>query len=281
MQSESKVEVVAEFTNNHLGELDRLIEMVYLAADSGADFIKIQKRDVDSFYSKEELCSPYSSPWGTTLRDYRLGVELGHEEISELDKACSDKNIPWFSTILDMKSYKFMEKYDMPIVKIPSTISNHCKFHKELAKEYKGPIVVSTGFTNKFYVDYVLDTFHDCKKIYLLHCISSYPTKPEDCNIAIVNEYAKIDNVRIIPGYSSHDIGSTASMLAVAAGAKMIEKHVKYRPVDFVHFDSTAVDLKDGDFKRFVNDIRLAETMMGSSEKKILDCEHHKYKTHE
>jgi N-acetylneuraminate synthase len=66
-------------------------------------------------------------------------------------------------------------------------------------------------------------------------------------------------------------------MLAIASGARMIEKHVKLGDVDWVHFDKVAIDLTTGEFARFVQDLRVAEEIMGSGEKKIFECEHHKY----
>ena len=166
-------------------------------------------------------------------------------------------------------------------MKIPSTISNHKEFHKKIADNYRGPIVVSTGFTDESYEDYVINTFKENEKIYLLHCVSSYPTALSDCNMAVVKHYSELaekeKESKIIPGYSSHDIGSLASIIAVANGAKMVEKHVKLGDVDWVHFDKVALDLNTGDFKDYVDDIRKAELSIGSPVKQILPTEHHKY----
>src|SRR5699024_6799713 len=99
LKCSNHVIVVAEFTNNHIGSKSRLLKMIELAAEAGADMIKVQKRDVDSFYSKEELNSPYSSPFGRTLRDYRLAVELSDELFTLLDIECRRRNIPWFASV--------------------------------------------------------------------------------------------------------------------------------------------------------------------------------------
>ena len=88
------------------------------------------------------------------------------------------------------------------------------------------------------------------------------------------------ENPLIVPGYSSHDLGSFGCSLAVAAGARMIEKHVKLGDVPWVHFDKVAVDLKGHDFAKFVKEIRTAERIMGSEVKRILPCETHKYEPH-
>jgi sialic acid synthase SpsE len=277
--NENKVLIVAELTNNHLGEINRLVEMVHRAKEAGADLIKIQKRDVDTFYSQEKLSSYYWSPFGKTLRDYRKGVELDEEKLQILSETCKSLNIDWFCSVLDYPSFETIMKFNPKLIKIPSTISNHRDFHHQVAMAYKGTIVISTGFTDKSYEDYVLNTFAANKQIYLLHCISAYPTAIHDCNVSVVRHYADLanQNPSIIPGYSSHDLGSFASVLAVASGARMLEKHVKLGDVDWVHFDKVALDLKTDSFKKYVKDIRDAEIALGSPEKRIMESEHHKY----
>jgi sialic acid synthase SpsE len=274
-----RVLVVAELTNNHLGDPDRLVEMILRSKEAGADLIKVQKRHVDSFYTPVQLASYYWSPFGETLGDYRRGVELTDEMFDLLDETCRENEIEWFSSILDFPSFESIRRFSPRLVKVPSTISNHRSFHKDLADVYHGAIVVSTGFTEQEYVDYVLETFSHNELIYLLHCISAYPTPRSACNIAVVRAYEALRRRygKIIPGYSSHDLGSLGCMMAVASGAKMLEKHVKLGDVDWIHFDKVAIDLTTPDFKKFIDDVRTAEEITGAEEKIILDCEHHKY----
>lgn len=282
VKSENYVITVAELTNNHLGSADRLRKMVGLAKEAGADMIKVQKRDVETFYSKEELESPYSSPFGNTLRDYRSGVELTDELFEILIQECEEHEIVWFASILDYPSLKYMEQFDPVLVKLPSTISNHTHYLKQVAEEYNGDVVVSTGFTDKSYESFVVDTFLPNRNLFLLQCTSSYPAPPESCQVGVIRHYDEMATIKsldgLIPGYSSHDIGNLGSMLAVAAGAKMVEKHVKLGNVDWVHFDGVALDLLDNSFRHFVRDIRKAELMTGSKTKIIHHQEHHKYK---
>jgi sialic acid synthase SpsE len=271
--------IVAEFTNNHLGDRDRIVKMVALAKDAGADLIKVQKRNVDTFYTQDELSSEYDSPFGKTLKDYRMGVELDHDLFTLLDAECRKNKIPWFASILDFDSLEFIKQYDCPLVKLPSTISNHKNFIQRVSNSFKGDLVVSTGFTGPDYEQFILELFKDKEHLWLLQCTSSYPTPPEACQIAVIRHY---DEVRLkypflFPGYSSHDVGSLGSMLAVAAGAKMIEKHVKLGNIEWVHFDGVAIDLATDDFKNFVNDVRKAEVMCGERLKEIHLVEHHKY----
>lgn len=282
VKEENYVITVAELTNNHLGSEERLRKMIGLAKEAGADMVKVQKRDVKSFYSAEELASPYTSPFGTTLEDYRSGVELNEELFQVLLEECKAHEIVWFASVLDYPSLKYLEKYEPVLVKLPSTISNHRDYIKQVAKEFPGDVVISTGFTDKAYENFVLNTFLPGRNLFLLQCTSSYPAPPESCQLGVIRHYEEISVVNnmteLIPGYSSHDIGNLGSMMAVAAGAKMIEKHVKLGNVDWVHFDGVALDLLDNTFSDFVKDVRKAESMTGSKTKQIHHQEHHKYK---
>ncbi len=276
---ENRVLIVAELTNNHLGDASRLTQMVELAKEAGADLIKVQKRDVDTFYSREKLSSYYWSPFGKTLGDYRRGVELDEAKLQVLDEKCRSLDIGWFCSVLDFPSFETIRKFSPRLLKIPSTISNHREFHQQIAEAYQGPIVISTGYTDQSYEEYVLKTFHRNRPLYLLHCVSAYPTSLHDCNIAVVEHYQELAKQYpgVIPGYSSHDLGSLASILAVASGARMIEKHVKLGDVEWVHFDKVALDLRTGSFKKFVKDVRDAELALGSPVKRVQSSEHHKY----
>ena len=279
-QQDERVLITAELTTNHFGDRHRLERMVRSAKAAGADFVKVQKRNVETFYSQEQLASKYVSPFGDTFRDYRLALELGVEDFNFLDKLCKELDIKWFASILDEKSFHFMMQFSPDMIKLPSTISEHKDYLKYVADKYKGSIVLSTGMTDKVFEEWVLETFINCDKLYLMQCNSAYPTPLHDCNIAVVRHYSELakENSRIVPGYSSHDFGWFASALAVGAGAKIIEKHVKLGNTEWAHFDAVAIDLTTSDFHEFVSKIRDAEMIMGSGKKKINESEHHKYR---
>ena len=276
--NKGEVQIIAELTNNHLGDTDRLAEMVKLCKSQGASVIKIQKRDIDVLYTQEERESSYSSPFGTTLGEYRAGVELSVEQIEFLTVLCAELEIPWFTSVLDLPSFELMERFNPLSIKAPSTISEHRNFLRHIANSNIEYVFISTGATGQTFLEWVADNFSQ-KKIVLMQCTSSYPTAPDDCNVAVVRTISQMsENNKIIPGYSSHDIGSLACQLSVANGALFIEKHIKLGSVDWVHFDGVALDLMANDLSNFVKDIRIAERILGSKEKKQLVSEHHKYK---
>lgn len=279
------VEVTAEITTNHFGDMDRLEKLVRAAHAAGADWVKVQKRDVEHFYTPEQLASPYRSPFGTTFGDYRHQLELDKEGFKFLDELTKDLGIKWFASVLDKPSFEWMaEELDIPLVKLPSTISRKKDYLEYVADNYTGSLVISTGMTDKAYEDWLLETFTKQDTLYLLHCNSAYPTPDEHTNIGVVRHYAQLaeqqaskSGPRIVPGYSSHDFGWMASALAVAAGAGMVEKHVKLGNTEWAHFDAVAVDLTTEAFKEYVDAVRRAQVHVGSTEKKITASEHHKY----
>lgn len=275
----NKTEVVAEITTNHHGNFENLLKMIKLSKEAGADYIKIQKRDVMNFYSSKDLKLPYFSKFGNTFHDYRMGLELSMDEIEKLDKYCKKININWFCSVLDTKSFHDILNFKPSMIKIPSTVSEHMRLHEEVSKFYKKKIVISTGFTDEKYQDYVLNKFKKNEKIYLLQCTSSYPARFDDCNIGVIRNYNFLSkqNKKLVPGFSSHDPGSLGCIMAIAAGAKMIEKHVKFKDVKWGHFDSVALNLGNNEFKNFVKEIRKSEILIGSEVKKKSPNEFHKY----
>lgn len=274
------VDIVAELTTNHFGDRTRLTRLVRSAKAAGADFIKVQARDVETFYSKEKLDAKYNSPFGDTFRDYRKQLELSKDDFSYLDELCQKLNIKWFASALDRVSYEFLVQTNCYAIKLPSTISEHKDYLLYVAKNCQKPIVISTGMTDVDYENWVVENFKKSLKLYLLQCSSAYPTPLEACNISVIKHYEEISRKypNIVPGYSSHDDGWFASSLAVAAGAKMIEKHVKIGTTEWAHFDAVALDLKTKEFVDFVNKIREAESILGNKLKQINDFENHKYK---
>lgn len=274
------VSVIAELTTNHFGDRGRIDRMVRAAKAAGADFVKFQKRDVESFYTPEQLAAPYKSPFGTTFREYRHQLELDADDFAFVDALCNQLGIKWFASALDEPSYRFLVEAGSHAIKLPSTISEHKDYLETVARTCDRPIVLSTGMTDKAFEDWVLSTFANSPELNLLQCNSAYPTPAEDCNVGVVRHYARIarENPRIVPGYSSHDQGWFGSALAVAAGARMVEKHVKLGNTEWAHFDAVALDLTKPDFKDYVQKIREAEIVIGTEEKAVNPSEHHKYR---
>ena len=274
-----EVAITAELTTNHFGDRRRLERLIRAAKAAGADLVKVQKREVESFYTPEQLAAPYVSPFGPTFGDYRRALELDKDDFAFIGELCRELNLEWFASVLDQQSFEFIMEFEPTLLKLPSTISEHKDYLTFVAQNYDGDLVLSTGMTDVSYERWVLDTFGDRERLYLLHCNSAYPTPDHHCNIGVVRHYEELSHSfpQLIPGYSSHDHGWMASALAVAAGAQMVEKHVKLGNTEWAHFDAVAVDLATDEFSEYVRQVRKAQTIVGSSEKQVTESEHHKY----
>lgn len=275
----SQVLVTAEITTNHAGNLGQAKTMVRLAHSSGANLVKFQMRDVENFYSTEVLDGSYPSPFGKTFREYRNALELSDESFSELGELAKELGVGWFLSVLDEKSLDRAIGLGVTTIKIPGTMSRKRDFIRTVVDKFDGDLVFSTGMTSANYIEWLLDLVGERRRIYLLHANSAYPTPTEDCNVRVVSSYSDLSDKfpNITPGYSSHDDGWFGSVLAVALGAKMIEKHVKLGSSETVHFDSVALDLATNEFRDYVDHIRKAELALGDGEKRITPSEHHKY----
>ena len=103
--------VIAEIGINHNGDLSIAKDLIDVAIDAQADAVKFQKRTIDLVYTEEMLGSPRESPWGTTQREQKEGLEFGEKEYQEIDQYCKEKNIEWFASAWDLESQKFLQKF--------------------------------------------------------------------------------------------------------------------------------------------------------------------------
>jgi N-acetylneuraminate synthase len=258
------VQIVAELTNNHLGDTNRLLKMVEECKRQGADAIKIQKRDINFLYTEEERNSYYKSPFGDTLGEYRAGVELTLEQIEYLTIRCAELNIPWFTSVLDSPSLKLIEHFQPVCIKAPSTISNHRNFLKDIANSQIQYIFISTGATNAEFIDWITDNFKS-KQIVLMQCTSKYPTPLEECG---VNERKNLEEIFKTPfGYSDHTKGLSAAKISIVQGAKVIEKHVNFDLRMFGPDSSSSITFDDlENLVRFRNDFQLINSPYSKDE---------------
>jgi N-acetylneuraminate synthase len=109
--------LIAEIGINHNGSLDIAKLLIDVAKDAGADAVKFQKRTIDVVYTKELLDSPRESPWGTTQRQQKEGLEFGLEQYAEIDRYCREKGIEWFASAWDLESQKFLHQFDSNITR--------------------------------------------------------------------------------------------------------------------------------------------------------------------
>lgn len=232
------IEFVAEFTTNHMGNLNVLLKMVEEAARAGCTYIKMQKKDVDTYYTKEKLQHPYISPYGHTYGEYRRMFEFGLEDMQRFDKACLANGIQWFCTVQDIPSLHFIQQFNPIMYKVASTnLKNDDLLQEIVASVPKTKrLVVSTGGATLEEIDRILNLLHGFQNLVVLHCVAEYPCAFENTklgNIPILIERYESSCVKI--GYSGHEEGYIPTLGAVALGASMIERHFCLSRHSFVH----------------------------------------------
>jgi len=216
--------LIAEIGINHNGDINLAKKLIDLSKEAHFDCVKFQKRDIDLVYSKEILDTYRESPWGKTQRDQKQGLEFSKEEYDEIDKYCKKIDISWFASAWDLNSLKFLDQYDLEYNKIASAMIVDLNFLKEVAKRKKHTFI-STGMSTTENINNAVKIFkdEDCS-FELMHCVSTYPMKPEDANLLTINALKNKYNCNV--GYSGHENGIAVSLAAFSLGISSLERHI-------------------------------------------------------
>jgi N-acetylneuraminate synthase len=264
-----KVFIIAEIGINHNGDMKIVKELIDGAVYAGCDAVKFQKRTIGLIYSKEYLESLRESPWGTTQRQQKEGLEFGKEGFDDIDKYCRGKGIEWFASAWDVESQKFLRQYNLGYNKIASAMLTNIGLLKEVASEKKYTFI-STGMSTLEEIDAAVKLFkdYDCP-FEIMHCNSTYPMKNEDANLKMILTLKKRYNCKV--GYSGHEVGRIVSVSAVSLGASSIERHIT---LDRTMYGSDqAASIEIAELFRLVTDIRTVETALGTGEKIFTEAE--------
>lgn len=255
--------VAAEIGINHNGDMNIAKKLIDWAALSGCDAVKFQKRTVDKVYSKEYLDGYRKSPWGTTQREQKEGLEFGEKEYDEIDRYCKEKGIEWYASAWDIDSQKFLQQYNLKYNKIASAMLTNDEILEEVAKEGRYTFI-ATGMSTYEEIDHAVDVFREYNCPFeLMHCNSTYPMPKEDANLRLIPALKTRYGCKV--GYSGHETGRIVSTSAVALGATSIERHIT---LDGTMYGSDqAASLNVRDLVRMIEDIRLIETILGNGEK--------------
>ena len=255
--------VIAEMSGNHNGDLSRALAIVDAAKAAGADALKMQT------YTPDTITIDFDGPgftivgtaWeGRTLHDLYDEAHTPwdwHKPI--FDKARS-LGIPVFSSPFDFTAVDFLESLGAPAYKIASFEAVDIPLIEKAASTGK-PVIISTGLAN---LEEIGEAIAAARKAgghdpAILHCISTYPTKYEDCNLAVLPLLAK--KFGTVVGFSDHTNGTSAAVAAVALGASIIEKHLTMSRAD--GGPDAAFSLEPAEFKVMVADCRAAFAARG------------------
>lgn len=259
--------IIGEIGINHNGDVELAKKIINAASVAGFDAVKFQKRTVDVVYSEEELLRPRESPFGNTNGDLKRGLEFNEEQYKIIDEYCKKQGIIWFASCWDENSVDFIEKFNPPCYKIASaslTDDDLLKYHKKTGR----PIIISTGMSTTEEVEHAVKILGE-DNLAILHCTSTYPSKPEELNLKVIQELDKKYNVPI--GYSGHEVGLSTTLAAVAMGACIVERHIT---LDRAMWGSDqAASLEINGMMRLVRDIRVIEKAIGDGIKKVYESE--------
>jgi N-acetylneuraminate synthase len=259
--------IVAEIGINHNGDVELAKKLINVAAASGCNAVKFQKRTIDVVYSAEELARPRESPFGNTNGDLKRALEFGVKEYQEIDRYCREIKIPWFASCWDEASVDFIQQFEVPCYKIASAslTDQHLLRHTRATRK---PILLSTGMSTLEQVDVAVEILGRTDLV-LLHACSTYPAYYEELNLRAIPVLR--ERYRVPVGYSGHETGLPSSVAASVLGACIVERHIT---LDRAMWGSDhAASLEPNGIVRLVRDIRLIEKSFGDGIKRLLPRE--------
>ena len=256
--------IIAEMSANHNGSLKIAKQTIQKAKECGADAIKLQtyRADTITLNSKNK---DFKITQGTLWDDKYL-YELYEKAYTpwqwhkELFEYAREVGIDIFSSPFDKSAVDFLEQFNPSAYKIASFEITDYELVRYTASKMK-PIIISTGIA---YKDEIKDVVEICRSvgnnnIILLKCTSAYPAPLEEANLLSIPDLAKTFGV--ISGFSDHTLGSTAPIVAVTLGAKVIEKH--FIIDKSIGGEDAAFSMNADEFKEMVLKIREVEKLLG------------------
>ena len=257
--------IIAEMSANHLQDLERAKLIIKAAAECGADAVKLQIYTPDTLTidcSKEWFVVKDSNPdWeGMTLYDLYKKAYMPWEWYAELKEIAEDCGIILFSTAYDKTAVDFLEKMNIPAYKIASFELNDIELLKKIAKTGK-PVIISKGMADLEETELAISTLREngVSDIALLHCVSSYPAKLEDMNLATIPDIKERFNV--VAGFSDHSLGISAAVASIALGASIVEKHFTLNRAD--NGPDATFSLEPKELESLVKFVREVEKTVG------------------
>lgn len=269
--TKNKCYVIAEAGLNHNGSIEIAKKLIDLASIAGADAVKFQKRTINKLATADYLNQKDDRfpEFGKTYKEIREHLEFDQNEYEELKEYSKKKEIDFIVTAFDKEAVDFLEKVGVEIYKLASHSLTNIDLIKYISKLQK-PTILSTGMSMIDELDLAVDIFkkNQCP-LALMHCVSSYPTPDNECNLSLIDFINKKYNV--VTGYSGHELGYLPSILAVARGAKIIERHftLDKKLIGFDH----KISLEPNELIEMVKNIKSINTIVGDTIKSVSKTE--------
>jgi N-acetylneuraminate synthase len=220
-----KTYIIAEIGINHNGDLDIAKRLIDIAALSGCDAVKFQKRNPDVCVPEHQKNIMRDTPWGTmTYLEYKYRVEFEKAEYDEIDRYCAEKGIKWSASPWDMDSLEFLQQYELPFIKLPSAMLTNNELVEACAKSGK-KLILSTGMSTEEEIDMAVSLIRKhTENFAILHCNSTYPAPIMELNLSTI---ATLKNkYKCEVGYSGHEFRIGTTVAAVYLGATILERHI-------------------------------------------------------
>jgi N-acetylneuraminate synthase len=263
------VYVIAEIGLNHNGSVEIAKELIDVAADSGAQAVKFQKRTPEISTPEHMKNVPRETPWGTmTYLEYRYKVEFIREQYIEIGDYATLRGLDWFASPWDEPSVAFLEDLNVVAHKVASASVTDVGLLRALADTGK-PIILSTGMSTMAQIDAAVEIL-GLENLIIMHATSTYPLPPEEANLRMVSTLRE-RFVGVPIGYSGHERGLQISLAAVALGAAAVERHIT---LDRTMWGSDhAASLEPAGLDHLVRDIRIISEALGDGVKRVFPGE--------
>lgn len=262
----SNTYIISEIGINHNGDLDLAKELIKTSANIGANAVKFQKRTLDLVYTKEELDKYRESPWGTTNRQQKQGLEFDIQTYRHLQDYAESLGLDFIVSCWDLNSVKEVEEnLNIKYHKVASALATDKKFLEALNATGR-PVILSTGMCTEEQIEAAIGILENVE--YILACTSTYPTKPEEINLRhIYTLKNKYPDLKI--GFSNHYSGHDACVGATALGAECIEFHITKNRTMYGSDQAASIEKTED----LVDAIRTMESMLGSGTKQVYSSE--------
>lgn len=260
--------IVAEIGINHNGDVEMAKKMIDAAVHSRVNAVKFQKRTPELCVPLDQRNHMRETPWGyITYLEYRLKVEFGKDEYSQIDEYSRQRGMPWFASVWDEPSVDFMEAYAPMCYKVPSASLTDHKLLKHLRLTGR-PVILSTGMSTMEQIRAAVDVLGE-ENLLITHATSTYPCEPEELNLRMIQTLREVFTCPI--GYSGHEVGLIPSAIAVAMGACLIERHITLDRA--LWGNDQAASVEPVGFERLVKYIRVTEQALGDGVKRVYESE--------
>ena len=262
------VYIIAEIGINHNGDIAIAKQLMDVAAQSGCNAVKFQKRTPAICVPEEQKLQMRETPWGTmTYLEYKERTEFGQSEYEQIDAYAKKLDIHWFASPWDLPSVDFLLGFSPVCIKVASASLTDTALLSKIAAT-KVPLILSTGMSTMDEIESAVALISNTQ-FGLAHATSTYPCQPTELNLRMIQT---LDSKFKVPvGYSGHETGLATTVAAVAMGATFIERHITLDRSMWGTDHSASVEPTGLD--RLVRDIRNTEAALGNGVKCVFDSE--------